>query len=79
MDSKLLGCHVSDMMSACSALRVLRNQFEQQDMMGEAFMIEAIRRTVSDSANAFDEYDMKVQMAKSGRVKPAVVLELVRK
>ncbi|WP_415717976.1 hypothetical protein [Maridesulfovibrio sp.] len=78
MDSKMLGCHVSDMMSACCSLSVLLDYFEKMDMMGEAFMIEAIRRTVSESANAFDEYDMKVQMAKKRNGKPAAVLRLVR-
>lgn len=78
MSSDDLCHHVSDMMSACSSLGVLRDYFEKMDMMGEAFMIEAIRRTISDSANAFDEYDMKVQMAKKRKGKPAAILELVR-
>ncbi|WP_320169938.1 hypothetical protein [Maridesulfovibrio sp.] len=79
MDSKLLGCHVSDMMSACCALRVLSDKLQLEDRYGEAFILDSIRRVVSESANAFDEYDMQVQMGKSGRKKPAPVLELVRK
>ncbi|WP_320169964.1 hypothetical protein [Maridesulfovibrio sp.] len=78
MNSDDLCHHVSDMMSACAALRVLRNMFEQEDRYGEAFFVESIRKAVSDGANAFDEYDMKVQMAKKRSGKPAAVLELVR-
>ncbi|WP_291327437.1 hypothetical protein [Desulfovibrio sp. UCD-KL4C] len=71
--------HVSDMMSAACSLEYLRDQMELEHRYGEAYLLDLIRKKVSEGAEAFSMYEVEEQKKKDRKGKPAAVLELVRK
>ncbi|WP_031485556.1 hypothetical protein [Maridesulfovibrio frigidus] len=79
MNSDDLCHHVSDMMSAACSLEYLRDQMEQEHRYGEAYILDLIRKTISEGAEAFSMYEVEEQVKKAGKGKPAGGLELVRK
>ncbi|WP_421902257.1 hypothetical protein [Maridesulfovibrio sp.] len=52
--------HVADLMSAACALRTLVELAKNKDRYGEAFLLESIRKTVEEGAEAFDELESRI-------------------
>lgn len=61
MAEKDLGCCVSDMVSAACSLEYLRDKMEEEHRYGEAYILDLIKKTISEGAEAFSTYEMKEQ------------------